>query len=202
MIAATDWVVAGICFYAYFKLNQLKGKGMAFILFRYYFLLLGLATFWGGLVTHAFIYLLSDVWKVPGWLTGMVAIALISSSSVEYNKEIIGKNITAVLYVLILVELITVMAITTFSINFKWTGYHSAFGLVAIVAPLHAQCWRKSRDLASRLILISIFIFCLSGIVFTLKISPHIWFNYVDLTHIILALAVYIFYRAAVLMKN
>ena len=65
VIATTDLLVATVSFYAYFKLSKLNRADRGFILFRLYFLFLGLATFWGAMVTHAFLYALSGPWKVP-----------------------------------------------------------------------------------------------------------------------------------------
>ncbi len=195
MIALTDLLVAAVCFFSYRKLTQLNQKDKTFLLFRLYFLFLGLATFWGAFFTHAFLYALSDPWKVPGWFMSMISMTMISFFSIIYTKEMTGR-IGFYLKALLIVELIAAISVTLLTINFRWASIHSAFGLMAIVAPLHALAWWKNRDRASRLIVLALLIFCLSGVIFSLQLSPHRWFIHVDVTHVLLALAAYVFYRS------
>jgi len=194
--AATDILVTLVCFYAYGKLNQINNSEREFLYFRLYFLFLGLATFWGGIVTHAFLYALSDPWKVPGWLMSMLSVVMLVFASISYTKTI-TKNFSKILRAIIVIETAAVAYVVVSTVNFQWAGYHSAFGLFVIVVPLHGW-WRiRHRNRSSALILIAALVFCLSGLVFTLHLSPHVWFNHVDVTHVLLAVAAYIFYLAA-----
>jgi hypothetical protein len=195
MIAATDLLVAFVCFAAYFKLTKLNRHGRVFLLVRFYFLFLGLATFWGGIVTHAFLYALNENWKVPGWLVGMIAVTMLTMAAIYHSKGSIGKKWTNFLSTIIAIELITVVVITIISVNFRWTGFHSVFCLAGVVAPLFVLDYRKHKDKGSLIILYGIGIFTLSGIVFAVKVSIHQWFNHVDLTHVILSFAVWTIFR-------
>jgi hypothetical protein len=202
VIAATDLLVAAVCFLAYFKMSKSDRHGRVFLLFRYYFLFLGLATCWGSLITHAFIYAFSNPWKVPGWVTGMFAVALIAFASIEYSREVIRKTWTTVLSLFIVVELLAVIVLTVATVNFQWTGFHSFFGLAIIAAPMFAINYWKLKDKGSLTILVGIGIFSISAIVFTSKLSISKWFNHVDLTHVILAIAVWTIYKGAAQLKD
>ena len=197
MIAITDLLVTGVCLYGWYKLGQVKNNERPFRFFRTYFLLLGLATCWGGLITHAFFYLFSDAWRVPGWLTGMVAVTLLAFAFLGYSKHLISARVTFILSAIVLLELVGVIMATLITLHFRWTGIHSAFGLLGVVTPLSILALRKTKDKFGRLSLLAVLVFCISGAVFSLKLSPHIWFNYVDLAHVFLAVAVFVFYRAA-----
>jgi hypothetical protein len=194
----TDLLVAAVCFWAYAKL----GKQQNFIAkkyFRLYFLFLGIATFWGAVITHASIYYLSQPWKVPGWISSTWSVSLLAWAMVEYHTDLIKKWVSA-LKVLILLELLAVMAVTIYTIEFKWAGAHSAFGLFLIVTTLAAMSYMKNKDDGSRWMLYGIGVFLLSGITFAAKLSIHTWFNHVDLTHVFLAIAAWAIYKSVMKM--
>jgi len=197
VIAATDLLISGVCLYAWFKLRHVSNQERPFRLFRLYFLLLGLATGWGGIVTHAFFYLFTDVWRTPGWLTGMVAVTLLALAFLGYSKHLIGERAHSLLSILIWLELGLVSVATITTLHFRWTGIHSAFNLVGIVTPMSWIALRKTKDKAGQLSLWAVLLFCVSGAVFSLQLSPHLWFNHVDLAHVFLAAAIFVFYRAA-----
>jgi hypothetical protein len=196
--AITDFLVTAVCFYDYGKLGKPK-QFPSQKYFRLYFLFLGLATLWGGLITHALIYYLSTPWKVPGWIMSTWSVSLLAWAMVEYHAELIKKWVP-VFKAIILIELAAVMAITIYTVEFKWAGAHSAFGLFTIVTTLAFISYFKKRDRGSRWMLYGIGVFLLSGIIFSAKLSIHMWFNHVDLTHVFLAVAAWVIYRSVVFL--
>lgn len=198
--ALTDIFVTFVCAYIFVKLKN-KSNSRLCLYFRLYFLLLGIATLWGGIITHAFIYYLSQPWKVPGWITSTWAISLLSFAIVNYHKNLVAK-IFPVLIGLIVVELVWVMSAIVYTVEFRWAGAHSAFGLFLIVGLLSGYSYIKFKDVGSLWMLGAIGVFLASGIVFSLKLSINTWFNHVDLTHVLLALAAYIMFKAVDQLLN
>jgi hypothetical protein len=198
--AITDVLVAVVCFYAYVQLGKRK-EFPSQKYFRLYFLFLGLATLWGGLITHALIYYLSTPWKVPGWIMSTWSVSLLAWAMVEYHADLIKKWVS-LFKAIILIELAAVMTITIYTVQFKWAGAHSAFGLFMIVTTLAGMSFYQRRDAGSRWMLYGIGIFLLSGITFSTKLSIHTWFNHVDLTHVFLAAAAWVIYRSVVKMSG
>ena len=197
---ATDLLVAAVCFYAFAKLgNEQEFRAKRY--FRLYFLFLGIATFWGAIITHASIYFLSQPWKVPGWISSTWSVSLLALAMVEYHYDMI-KNWVSSLKILILFELLAVMVITIYTVEFKWAGAHSAFGLFLIVASLAAASYINKKDDGSRWMLFGIGVFLLSGITFSAKLSIHTWFNHVDLTHVFLAVAAWVIYKSILKMAS
>jgi hypothetical protein len=196
----TDLLVAAVCFYAYLKLGKLA-PFQARRYFRFYFLFLGIATFWGAIVTHASIYYLSQPWKVPGWISSTWAVSLLAWAMVEAHADLIKKRVFA-LKTIIFIELLAVMAITIYTVEFKWAGAHSAFGLFLIVTTLAVISYRKHKDQGSLWMLYGVGVFLLSGITFAAKLSIHTWFNHIDLTHVFLAVAALVIYRSVVKMSE
>jgi hypothetical protein len=159
-------------------------------------LILGLATTWGAFVTHAFFYLFNDAWRMPGWITGMIAATFFVFFNLDHNREIISNNLRKIIGIGILIESVVMVVLTLITVNFRWTSIHSALSLLIVAAPLNYLHWKKNSNETSKFILMGILVFCLSGVVFSLRISPHPWFNHVDLTHVFLAVAVFLFYNA------
>ncbi len=197
MTTLTDLLVSAVCFYAYFKLRKLDAKSKGLIYFRYYFLLMGLATLLGGVIGHAFLYAFSFSWKLPGWVVSMFSVAFIERSAIDYAKAYIPKKVGSFFLRLNIIELITIMTITLYTLNFKWVEFHSGYGLLAIVFPFHAFVYFKTKNKGSKTIMLAVGIASIAALVFMNKVAAHVWFNHLDISHTLMAVAAYVFYRGA-----
>ncbi len=198
----TDLIVSVVCFYAYYQLTQRKLPGKTLVYFRMYFLLLGLATLFGGIIGHGFLYVFSFAWKLPGWIVSMLSVAFIERSSIEYARPLIDARVGKFFLILNIIELLTIMTITISTLNFEWVEFHSGYGLLAIVLPFHGYVYFKNRNKGSKIVLFAVMIACVAALVYMNKISLHTWFNYIDISHVIMAIAAFIFYRAALELKS
>lgn len=193
----TDLLVSAVCLYAFVQLSRKSTVGRTHLFFRYYFLLMGVATFLGGIIGHGFLYALSFGWKLPGWIISMISVTLIERSAIEYARPLVKSSIVKMFLVVNILELAIVMSITMSTLNFKWVEFHSGYGLLAIVFPFHAYCFYRTRDRASLTILLSVAIASVAALVYMMKISVHLWFNYLDISHVVMAVGAWFFYRGA-----
>ncbi|MEI9918876.1 MAG: hypothetical protein WDO14_08730 [Bacteroidota bacterium] len=200
--ALTDLLVSAVCFVAFFRLRKQALPGNTQLYFRYYFLLMAIGTLFGGLIGHAFLYALSFAWKLPGWIVSMLSIALIERSSIEHAKPLIDPRISKFFLGLNIVELLTVMITTMWTLDFKWVEFHSGYGLLGVVLPFHLYTWYRTRDKGSFVIIIAVFVASCAALVFMNKLSIHEWFNYLDISHTMMAIGGYVFYRGAVLLRQ
>ena len=198
----TDLFVSAVCLMAFFKLRAARVTGNAHLFFKAYFLLMGLATFFGGVVGHGFLYLLTFEWKLPGWILSMISVASIERSAIEQAKPLVDRRVGRFFLGLNIVELLTIMTVTIATLNFKWVEFHSGYGLLAVVLPFHLYIWYRTRDKGSGLIIIAVLIACAAALIFMNKISLHTWFNYLDISHTVMAVGAYVFYRGALIMKT
>lgn len=194
---ATDLLVSAVCLFAFMHLTKQKISGRPRLYFRLYFLLLCVATFFGGLIGHAFLYALSFAWKLPGWIVSMLSVAMIERASIEHAKPLISPKVGRFFMILNIVELVTIMTITMATLNFRWVEFHSGYGLLAVVLPFHTYVWWKTRDKGSAIIICAVGIASFAALVFMNKISFDKWFNYLDISHVIMAVGAYVFYRGA-----
>ncbi len=197
----TDLIISVICFVALFLLVKKKVTNKTQAYFRMYFILLGLATLLGGLIGHGFLYIFSFAWKLPGWIVSMLSVAFIERSSIENARPHIHPAIGKLFLVLNIVELVTVMSITVYTLDFKWVEFHSGYGLLAVVLPFHAYNYFKTREEGSAWIIIGVLFACLAALIFVNQLSLDIWFNYIDISHCLLAVAVCFFYRGALVLR-
>lgn len=194
----TDLIVSAVCFISFYQLTKSNLQGRTQLYFRLYFLLLGLATLLGGIIGHGFLYAFSFAWKLPGWIISMLSVAFIERSSIEHAKSLVMPRVGKVFLVLNVIELITIMSVTIYTLNFEWVEFHSGYGLLAVVLPFHTYTYFKTRDRGSYMILIGVAIACIAALVFMNKISIDKWFNYIDISHTLMAVAAYVFfYRGA-----
>ena len=197
MATVTDLLVSAVCFYAFYKLTKKKLPGRSQWYFRYYFLLIGIATFLGGVIGHGFLYALSFPWKLPGWTISMLSVALIERSAISHARRLIKPAVVRFFLVINIIELIVIMTLTMTTLDFFWVEFHSAYGLLIVVCSFHAYTFYRTKDKGSVTIMWAIGITGIASLVFMSEFSLHTWFNYLDLSHTLLAIASYVFYRAA-----
>ncbi|GIV26398.1 MAG: hypothetical protein KatS3mg027_0212 [Bacteroidia bacterium] len=189
----TDIIVSIVCFYAFFKLSLFRNKQIYF--FRRYFLLMGLATLYGGIIGHGFIQYLSFSWKLPGWLLSMVSMNFLERAMIEYLKQFISVKWGKILTIWNLMELMFFSFITIYAQEFFYVEVHAAYGLLCIVLPISAYLYRKQKDETSKYFLMATFVMMVTSIIFKNKISIDIWFNYNDIAHVLMAITGWLFYE-------
>ncbi len=192
----TDLLVTAVCWYAFW---QLKGQkpGRLNNLFRAYFFTMGLATAYGGIIGHGFIVQLGFVWKVPGWVISMFSVALLERAAIFHAQPLMQPKIGRFFAVLNLVELFSLITVALITLNFFFVEAHAAYGLLVVVASFELYIYRQTKAEGSRLMLIAVAIAALAALVHLSELSLHRWFNHLDLSHIIMAISSWFFYRSA-----
>lgn len=202
MTAATDLLVSAVCLYAFFKIRDSKNKLPSVLLLKYYFLTLAISTAYGGIIGHALQHVLSFGWKVPGWFISMISIALIERASILHAQPILRPGLGRFFAILNIIELITLISVVSITLDFFFVEAHAAYGLLLIVSSFELFIYLKTKNEGSRLLLIAVAISALAATVHLTKFTIHIWFNHLDLSHVLMAVAAYVFYLGAVKIKG
>ncbi|MEX0720566.1 MAG: hypothetical protein WD059_07850 [Balneolaceae bacterium] len=197
MVTFTDLWITAVCIYAVVKLKKLNMKGKVHRNMRWYFAIMALATFLGGILGHAFQYAVGYEWKLPGWLISMLSIMAIERATIIHAQPVINYRFGKILEVANIVELITFAVITFTTLNFFFIQVHSAYGLGLVVLPIHFLVYWRTRNEGSRIIFLSVIFATLSAVFYTSEIGLHTWFNHLDLAHTVMAISMYLFYRGA-----
>ena len=198
----TDLLVSGVCLYAFYKIKTVKSSLPSLQLLKYYFLLLAISTAYGGIIGHALQNVLGFGWKVPGWIISMISIALIERAAILHAQPILRPRLGRFFAILNIIELITLISIVTITLNFFFVEAHAAYGLLVIVSSFEFFIYQKTKNEGSRLLLIAIAISALAATVHLTKFTVHVWFNHLDLSHVFMAVAAYVFYLGAIKIKG
>lgn len=193
----TDLLVSVVCFYAFFQLYTGKSKEIHIRLFTWFFFSMGFATAIGGLIGHAFIYAFSFPWKLPGWLFSMLAIALLERASIKFAKPILNEKLRMFMDWGNIAELSIFIVLTFSSLNFFFVEVHSAYGLLVINTPIHIYIYLRTKNEGSKLMLIAISFAMLSALIFMNEVAICKWFNHFDISHTLMAIGAFFFYRAS-----
>jgi len=198
----TDLIVALVCFVAFYNLKHHPDSGhLSKRLYRYFFLAMALSTLYGGLIGHAFLHYLSFGWKAPGWIVSMLSVALAERAAIMHARPVMNHNYSRFFAVLNIIELLTFMTLTLTFMKFIYVEIHALYGLMLVVFAFEFYVFKKVKDQGSKLVLLSVGIGFLTLIVHLAKISIHPWFNFLDLSHVLMAISSYIMYKGVDTMK-
>lgn len=194
----TDLLVSAVSLYAYLRMKRMGLNAWSQVHFRRYFLLVAVATVLGGLIGHGFLYAFGFVWKLPGWIVGIVSVALVERAAISHAQRLIRPEIGRFFLVFNIVEMVAILVATVITLDFKWVEYHNGYGLIVNVAGFHGYAWYRTKDRGSLIILGAVGVTAIASVVFTRHLSLHTWFNYIDISHVLLAIAAYVMYLGAI----
>lgn len=197
MTSGTDILIAVMCFWFFYKLHKRQDGQQTSLLMKWHFFFLGLATLSGGLFGHAFLYLVNDWWKLPGWYMSMVSIMFIERAAIEHSAKVFKPKLIKTLLFLNIAELVIIAVLTGITINFKYVQFHSFYGLVCIVLPFHWYVYSKTKNLGSKWTLYGIGVMILGAPAFNIPIIIHEFFNHKDLSHVIIMVSTWCLYKGA-----
>lgn len=197
IVTFTDLLVSVLCFVFAYKLHKKQLREKVITYFTLYFLIMGIATAFGGLIGHAFLYHFNFYWKLPGWITSMFSIMFVERAAIEHTRIKLSKKIVKILGILNIVEFLTFLTLTIVTLNFFYVEFHSGYGLMFVVLSLEGFLYVKTRNKASKFILIGVAFAALAALIFMNKVSLHQWFNYLSVSHVLMATAAWFFYLGA-----
>ena len=132
----------------------------------------------------------------------MISVALIERSAISHARRLIKPGVVRFFLVLNIVELIAIMTITMVTLNFFWVQVHSAYGLLVVVFSFHTYTYYRTKDEGSLTILAAVGVTAVASLVYMNEFSLHTWFNYLDLSHTLLAVASWYFYKGALKLQR
>lgn len=221
----TDLLVSVVCLYAFVKLVQLPYRSKLKMYLLAYFLLMALATAIGGLIGHGFLWYFSAgwenpqwinniitqvpflesheptyAWKLPGWIVSMLSIMFVERAAIEQVRPIVKPTVGKTFRTINLIELFTFMTITLATLNFQYVEIHSGYGLMFVVLSLQGYAYLRTKNEGSKLFLIGVFVAAIAALIFMNEIGISKWFNHFDISHTLMAVAAFIFYKGSVKM--
>ncbi len=159
---------------------------------------MGLATLLGGIVGHGFLYAFGDFWKFPGWAFSMLAINLIERVMITYSRPYIRSWFVRLFSWLNIVELLLFVTLAFVTLQFRFVEIHTAYGLLVFVFSFSLFHYIKGNDkMVFKWFIGGVLAVAVSDLFFLREIAISKWFNHIDISHILLALAAWLFYMGA-----
>ncbi|QGY47069.1 hypothetical protein GM418_26430 [Maribellus comscasis] len=197
IVTITDLLVSVLCFIYAYKIHKSGKKEKTFLYFKIYFFVMGIATMLGGLIGHAFLYAFNFYWKLPGWITSMISIMFVERAAIEHTRIWLKDSLVKIFGIINIIEFLTFLTLTVVTLNFFYVEFHSGYGLMFVVLSLEGFLFLKTKNIATKYLLAGVAFAALAAIFFMNKISPHQWFNYLSVSHVLMAVAATFFYQGA-----
>ena len=191
----TDLLIAGVCLYAFYQLKRIGPKTKVTKLVRGFMLFMALANIIGGIIGHSFLYLVGEWGKLIGWYVSMFSITYIERASILHAGKLISEKVVKFFLVANIVELIILVALTTYYIHFRFVEFHSAYGFLVVVMSFHLYTYIKLRDVGSKYYLYAIGTLLVTVVIFEWPVIIHEFFNHKDFAHLFIALSIYLIYK-------
>ncbi len=194
IVTLTDLLVSFLCLYFFYRLKKSGKNEKVFLYFKIYFLNMGIATLLGGLIGHAFLHHFNFYWKLPGWVMSMISIMFVERAAIEHTRIWLNESIIKVFRIINIIEFLTFLTLTITTLNFFFVEFHSGYGLMFVVLSIEGFLFLKTKNKASKYMLVGIGFAAIAALFFMNKISPHQWFNYISISHVLMAIAATFFY--------
>lgn len=196
----TDLLVTVVCIYAFIRLSRIPVKNNVHFYLKFYFLSMGIATAVGGIFGHGFFYLFSFAWKLPGWLTSMVSVALLERAVILYARKLIHPFLGKLFAWLNVIELAIFVTITFITLDFFFVEVHAAYGLLIVTTGFSLIVFIKTRNKGSRTFLVAVAFSSVSALIFMNEWGIGPWFNHFDISHLLMAASAWFFYKGSLLI--
>lgn len=216
MTALTDFIVTAVCIFGFFKLKALAKKNGNNKSFVYFFLFMGLGTFFAALMTHAFSYAFtpeqlskseiallewSDKLKVnlhnmPNWIFNVISVTLFEIGIIKQSKKHLEYLNTKFYFSIIIIESVLIFAATLYILKYDIAAAHIGFALYLIELPLQIIIIKKNNAKEAKFLIIGTLLMLITAPVMALKLQITKWFNFNDISHVVIAITMYLFFLA------
>ncbi len=195
--AATDLLLAWFCIYSFLKLKLPSESKPLLKFWRLFFLFLGISTAFGGLLHGLKLYINADIYK--GIRIGMNLCSIVSSYFLLLaSAEMLDNgNASRKKKVRIFVQITTILisAITIANNEFSLIVIYA--GVVVLLTIILNYLDFKKGEPGAQDVALGFGISLFSIIVFKLHISIHEYFNFNDISHIIMLISLYYVFLGA-----
>ena len=200
----TDFITGIVCYVIFYKLHKLKVAEPAFKYLKYYFLFLGTATLLGSIFAHAFLYLVTYSWKAIGWSFAAVAMFLIETGALlNYQKAQGSKSLNFLKYLFALQLLVYfILILNPATRSFIVLNVNTTVGMLLFVLPLFVMTYLKTKSKGNKMVLQFFAVSLIPAITFNTKFTLHDYFNYHDISHVIMAFCMILLYFAVKQLGN
>ena len=199
--AVTNLLFAGLCLFAFLNTKEQK-QFIGPNLYRWFFLGIGLSAVIAAFIGHGFLYYFGFKAKIYGWEANVLGVAFAQTAAIYHTKSSIKQSLFKPLLILNYIQIGCAIILTYTIFSFLVVEIHSAISLLFIVCVLEGIHYKKTKSKLSKYMLIGVGVTILAVLVHLLKLAVSVWFNHLDLSHIILCGSMYYFYKGVKLYST
>lgn len=188
----TDALIGLACAVYVFKMWQDNPKDLDSKLYRTFFIMVGLSSFFGGL-THLFAHYLDGIsLRVLTWSLLGVGVFTFELATVRKNFK---KKVRQILFPVFVFQLIAYFVALYNYMNFNVVIVNMLLGLFAFIVPIEMSTFFKSKNRGAFFIALGITLTLGSAAIHILQLSPHKWFDHKDLAHVVTVFTLLVIYK-------
>lgn len=191
----SDFLIAIVALWAFVNLLTSGKSSSSNSYYVIHFLLLAISTIVGGFAGHLLINQVTQDWKLPGWLLSMIAVTYLERAIIAQSAAVLPSKWVKYLLGFNVIELLFFGFMTVTTLSFKYVEYHAAYGLLIVILGVGLLQWKNGCFRISLFLGLCFSVF--AALIFQFHISFSVWWNYLGLSHIMLAISTYYFYRLA-----
>lgn len=158
-----------------------------------FFLFMGVASITGG-TAHGFINYVGNNFHLAAWVfTGFA----VFSAQLATLPLVENRKLLQILRIFVVAEVMVMTATVLIYQSFESVRINSAVALVGIVLLIQATTFAKYKTRKNGLIAIGIIANVIPALIHAIKVSYSQWFNFNDLSHVVMIGCFYIIYYGA-----
>lgn len=190
MAILTNLLMCSVAMFAFIRLKNRGGKSGSETAWRSFFLLYALAGFTSAF-SHGLYNYIGFAGKIPAWGFGVLSVMVLEMIMLYTlkpgNKMLSGFSV---------IKAATVLTLAFSGEFFLPVAINAVLGLLVIVAPLAMKFTRNGIP-GYRNIWLGVSLLIPAAVLYLGKINPHPWMNKDDVSHILMAITIYLFYKSA-----
>ncbi|RMG74418.1 MAG: hypothetical protein D6722_02505 [Bacteroidetes bacterium] len=189
-------ITAAVCIWAFFQLKKVGRPEKEYRYFARYFLFMGIGVGFAGIIGHGFLYLVTPAWKAIGWTCSSLGVLFLELSSLESVAPSLKPSSKRVFQGIFFLQWLVFMALIIYpdTRSFEVVKMNSGIGIAGFSLALQFFRFSQTRERGRAILMLGIVLGFLPAMVFSYEIALHRWFNHHDISHVLMALDMYIIF--------
>ncbi|MEQ9186920.1 MAG: hypothetical protein RLP15_04240 [Cryomorphaceae bacterium] len=184
----TDFMIAITCFIGFIYLIRNKqASETSFTLYRLYFLMFAIGMTSAAWFGHALQAYVSFEWKMIGWLFSLAGQTLLAYASLFSARAALSEKMHRSIFLIISLSFATFLVwILSPARSFGVAQMANGVFVIGLILPLQLYQYIHFKNNGNLIIMGALLYGTLPSLVFNQKISLSEWFNYHDISHLLL----------------
>lgn len=191
----TDFLVAVVCWTAFYFFKRLKhNTSPSYEWFQKYFFIFAIGMTSAAWLGHGLQAYVPETFKVIGWACGATGLMFLQVGSLKLIEEKVPAKRAKLLCRWFNLQWILAIACMFYFLTrgpetaFKVTQINSVVALWGFVLPIHVFAFRNMKLKASKIVIGALLYSAIPGVIYSRQISLSNWFNYHDISHVLMAI--------------